>query len=119
MGYVFESVDRLLWSPSRDVGSFFLSETHWLENHLRMPSGLSEVMSDTIKVDLEQLKLFLERMTGILNNTSMRLLIKGTAVHLIALLAAGGGLTNDIGGRFPDEWLAEAIDLRQRRMGSN
>ena len=118
MSYVFEVNDDTIWSPSMIAGGFFISQVRQLERILSLPSGLTESMSDTIQVDVECLSAFLRKLSasGLIDNTSVNALARGTVVHLIALLQCAAGCGKEVGALFPGEWITEALYLASRNM---
>lgn len=119
MGYLFESKDKTVWSPSMDVGRCFLSQVRHIEERLEIASGLGEVISDFIEIDFEGVSRFLQQI-GIwanLENRSMQLLSKGVIVHLLALLSCSA-LPKQIEGLYPCDWVQEAKSLSRFNMQS-
>jgi hypothetical protein len=118
MIYIFEHRDKTIWSPSKNVAEIFLGNARHLESHLKIESGLTESMSDTIEVDFDVLNDFLLKMRDRINfnNDSMRMLVRGAVVHLLALLLCGDGTPDKIEGGYPSDWIDEARLLARRGM---
>jgi Family of unknown function (DUF6086) len=118
MGQLFECNDETIWSPSRDVGLYFLAQARHLELCLKVPSGLVEAMSDTIEIDVVGLTRFLislGKWTN-LDNSSMKLLLNGVVLHLLALLGSCIPLPEDLLVLFPNTWTDDAKSLALRVM---
>jgi hypothetical protein len=75
-------------------------------------------MSDTIDIDHERLKEFLGIVGRWANvdNASLRLLLGGAVVHMLALLASCRPLPEDLFALYPNEWADEAKSLTHRAM---
>jgi hypothetical protein len=118
MGYLFEHQDKAVWSPSRVVAELFLTEVRYVEGRLAVPSGLTEYMSDTIEIDFEALSRYLQALRKWLNleNNSVRMLIRGVVVHLLALLVCGDGLADEVAHIYPEDWVDEARSLARSNM---
>lgn len=118
MSYLFEHCDKMIWSPSKNVAEIFLVNVRCLESHLKIESGLTESMSDTIEVDFDVLADFLLKTRGRINfdNDSMRILVRGTIVHLLALHLCGDGTLDKIVDGYPSDWINEARLLARRGM---
>jgi hypothetical protein len=119
LGFIFEVSDVTVWEPSLNVGRLFLTSVRQLERQVNMPSGLVEVMSDTIEVDPRLLQEFVQALldSTAFQNESLLILLHGPLVHLIALLSSvkpSVQLSN-----VPETWTEEAIVLARRRFRAN
>jgi hypothetical protein len=110
MSYDFEHEKRVLWSPSRSVAQLFLCQVRHLEGVLGLSASMNEYMSDTIDLDFSQLDLFLQELSEWANfeNTSLKLLLRGTAVHLLALGLCRDSSDPGVNSRYPNDWVEEA-----------
>ena len=118
MSYTFEYNDKEVWSPNRDVSLCFLWQVRHLEEQLDVKSGLNEFMSDTIEIDFEKLELFFCQLVGWANleHVSMRLLLKGVCVHLLALLLCAIELPDILKTSVPQDWIDDASTVASRSM---
>lgn len=118
MGYIVEHNDKTVWSPGRLVGKLFLSQVRHLESEVGVSAGLNEYMSDTIAIDANQLELFLQRVAdwATFDNLSMRLLLRGAVVHLLALISCVERLQAQRPSPFPVDWLQESADIASKSM---
>lgn len=121
MAYIFEQNNRTIWSPSKNVAEFFLGSVRHLENLLKIESGLTESMSDTIEVDFDALNSYLLAIRDWINldNDSMRILVRGTMVHLLALVLCSDGSLDKLVDSYPSDWIDEARSLARHHMAVN
>jgi hypothetical protein len=121
MGHIFEINDQTIWSPSREVALCFLSQVRYLEGRLNAASGLTESMSDTLDINCQQLTIFLEQIGKQINleNNSLRILMTGVVIHLLAILSACGGLPANFQTIFPAIWVKDCLDLSVKSMQRN
>jgi hypothetical protein len=121
MGHIFELNDQTIWSPSRDVALCFLSQVRYLEGRLNAASGLTESMSDTLDINSQQLTEFLAQIGKHINleNNSIRILMAGVVIHLLAILSASRGLPASFQTLFPPIWLKDGLDLSAKAMQRN
>lgn len=118
MSYVVEHEDKTIWEPSRNTGKLFLSQVHCLEMILGTPSGFSEYMSDTVSVDAGKLDSFLGRLIEWANrdNTSIRLLLTGVMVHLLAIAVTVNPTYSIEASEIPMDWQHQAAKLASTAM---
>jgi len=120
MGILFECGDQTIWSPSREVALYFLAQVRHLETRMGASCGLSEVVSDTVEIDHERLRSFIESVatwTNV-NNLSMGQLLRPAMVHLLAILGSCSAVAETLLVPFPREWVEEAGSLGRRAMTS-
>ncbi|MFT3870772.1 MAG: DUF6086 family protein [Nibricoccus sp.] len=96
MSYIFENIkesDRTIWWPSNVVALAFLGDVHLLEKETGLMSGMKESASNMITIDPEPLQKFAVAAFNFWsesNNQSLKVLLQGAMLHLIALCIACG-----------------------------
>jgi hypothetical protein len=118
MSYVFECRDETIWEPSTEAAKLLLVSISHLETRLGINSGLTEYMSDTINVNLEEISRFViaVRHWANLTNISMHTLIRPVVVHLAAILYCNDSCAMEVELGYPADWIDEARQLARTNM---
>lgn len=56
MSIFFEHNGHTIWNPSNGIARLFLSQVNSVAEFLQVESGLSDIISDEIQIDVENLK---------------------------------------------------------------
>lgn len=118
MGYVFEANDVTFWSPSLNVGRVVLSQLTLLESLVEAPSGLQQIMSDTVAVDLMKLRRFVTKVieTDRLDNKVLQLCFAGLMSVLLAMLIFHEAAPDGFAEHFDTNVTTNATVLAKRHM---
>jgi hypothetical protein len=84
-----------------------------------MPSGVGDVVSDFVEIDFNVMSHFLQQVATRTNfeNRSIKLLLRGVVVHLLALLSCKS-VPIEVESLYPLEWIEEATTLFRANMQS-
>ncbi|MGF1577196.1 MAG: DUF6086 family protein [Cyanophyceae cyanobacterium] len=94
MSVLFESGNQEIWFPSLRVARLYVDEIKSLEMALELKSGISSIESDTVTIDSEEIKSFLNKALERIESTNNRhlfLLARGCIVITIAINAKISG----------------------------
>ena len=88
MGYTFEQNNRTIWLPSKTVAELFLRQSALLSDWAGCDLGFHQEMSDVVEIELGPLQVGLKAAIAEYessNNRSLKVLLHGTLIHLIAI----------------------------------
>jgi len=75
MGLNFKANGKTFFQPSRIYGTLFVLHSKHLEELLtRLPSGVSDIVSDEVTIDTEELRTFIKLLLQIINSANNRTL---------------------------------------------
>lgn len=120
MSYVFENNkadNQTVWWPSNAIALTFLDDVRALEKNVGRMSGMKESASNMISIEPDLLREFAIAAVHFWsdsNNQSLKLLLHGAILHLIALSIACG---NDL--NFEGLKLGELQNDARKLFGSN
>jgi hypothetical protein len=120
MGYLFETNESCLWSPSNDVAEAFLSHLTILERLVKVQSGFRQTMAGVIEVNPVQLDDILSATSAYLdnsNNVSLKALVRPVVTHLLAIHSRCGVMHRKKPfSSFEREWIADSVSLAEKGM---
>src|SRR5687768_933123 len=90
MGYTVYCKDEDLWSPSLSVGNYFLGSIQLLGNLIKVDSGVTSTLADSVEIDSVKLDIFVSKILEFIektNSTALLAMISGVTEILIALNA--------------------------------
>jgi len=117
MSWDFDIGNQTIWSPSKNIGQYFLSNVKELELIVDEPSGLIEVMSDTVDIDVAKLCHFVAALSSPskMKNETLRLLSEGCLIVLFAMAIHANPGNRELLGQQSDDCVNKAITFASQQ----